>query len=72
MKLKVSNATKGQAIIAITVIYILTLLASYGITTGFVKLITMCFGWNFSFRIATGVWLIIFLINLVFKKKDKD
>lgn len=31
-------------------------------TCGIVKLLTMCFGWTFSWPIATGVWLILCLI----------
>lgn len=38
---------------------------SWLITCGLVKLITMCFGWPFSWAVATGVWLIMFLWNIV-------
>ena len=35
----------------------------YGIswiaTCGIIKLITLCFGWQFKWSIATGIWLII-------------
>lgn len=31
-----------------------------------IKLITMCFGWSFSWHIATGVWLIMCLAKTVF------
>lgn len=34
---------------------------------GLVKLITLCFGWSFSWPIATGVWLIMLLIGMIFK-----
>ena len=34
---------------------------------GIVKLITLCFGWTFSWPIATGVWLILLLLGMVFK-----
>lgn len=36
-------------------------------TCGIIKLITMCFGWDFSWRIATGIWLIICLLESAFK-----
>lgn len=32
-------------------------------TCGIIKLITMCFGWKFRWSIATGIWLIIYLIR---------
>jgi hypothetical protein len=37
-------------------------------TCGLVYLITLCFDWTFSWGIATGVWLIIILLNGIFKK----
>lgn len=39
---------------------------------GFVKLITLCFGWSFSWLVATGIWLLIFMFNLIFKTKKKQ
>ena len=30
-------------------------------TCGLIKLITLCFGWTFSWIIATGIWLILLL-----------
>lgn len=40
---------------------------SWIVTCGVVKLITLCFGWTFSWAIATGVWLIISALRSVFK-----
>ena len=37
---------------------------SWILSCGLVKLITICFGWHFTWGIATGVWLILLLINL--------
>lgn len=33
---------------------------------GIVKLITLCFGWTFSWPIATGIWLVMILLRMVF------
>lgn len=33
------------------------------LTCGIIYLITLCFGWNFSLAIATGIWLILVLIG---------
>ncbi len=50
---------------------ILAFLAICGIswlcTCGVIKLITMCFGWTFSWGVATGIWLIMCLARTVFK-----
>lgn len=40
---------------------------------GIIKLITMCFGLQFSWAIATGIWLIILILKNIFNvtvKKD--
>lgn len=36
---------------------------SWAITCGVIKLITLCFGWTFSWLAATGVWLILMLLS---------
>lgn len=36
-------------------------------TCGIIYLITLCFGWTFSWAIATGIWLLMFLLSSVFK-----
>lgn len=35
---------------------------------GIVKVITLCFGWTFSWGIATGIWLIVLLLQILFSK----
>ena len=37
------------------------------ITVGIIKLITMCFGWTFKWSVATGIWLIICILQSIFK-----
>ena len=37
------------------------------ITVGIIKLITMCFGWTFKWSVATGIWLIICVLQSIFK-----
>lgn len=43
--------------------YIITMALSWGVTVGIIKLITLCFGWEFSLLVATGVWLALLLIK---------
>lgn len=53
------------------IIFVLVFLACYAlswlITCGLIKLITLCFGWTFSWATATGIWLIMELARTVFK-----
>ena len=37
------------------------------ITVGIIKLITMCFGWTFKWSVATGIWLVICVLQSIFK-----
>lgn len=44
---------------------------SWAIVCGFIKLVSMCFGLGFSFKVATGIWLILVFIKIVFGTTDK-
>ena len=39
---------------------------SWIVTCGLIKLITLCFGWAFSWAIATGIWLVILILKIIF------
>ena len=57
-------------VILFSIIY---LIFAYGIswliTCGIIKLITLCFGWTFKWSVATGIWLIIYLLNIALNRK---
>lgn len=40
-------------------------------TCGVVYLITLCFGWTFSWAVSTGIWLILCLLMACFKNDSK-
>ena len=66
---------KQGGIVAVVVILLLSVCygISWIVTCGIIKLITMCFGWEFSLAIATGIWLIICILKSIFNvtvKKD--
>lgn len=66
---------KEGGIVAIFIILILAFCIgmSWIITCGIIKLITMCFGLEFSWAVATGIWLIILILRNIFNvtvKKD--
>ena len=69
------DKTKQGGIVAVAVILLLVLCGgiSWIITCGIIKLITMCFGLEFSWAISTGIWLVILILKSIFKvtvKKD--
>ncbi len=47
------------------IMYAMVCAISWIITCGLVKLITLCFGLTFSWAIATGVWLVLFIARAV-------
>lgn len=47
-------------------VYLVFCGVSWIIVCGIIKLITMCFGWSFNWMIATGVWLLMWLVRAVF------
>lgn len=54
----------------VILIILAALIASWLLTCGIIFLIRLCFGWAFSFAIATGIWLIILLLKGIFSHKD--
>lgn len=45
---------------------------SWVITIGIVKLVTLCFGWQFALLPATGVWIIALAVKLFLLDFDKS
>ncbi len=55
------------AIALLILFYLFAYALSWISTVGIIKLITLCFGWSFSWAIATGIWLVLVLATPVFK-----
>ena len=55
--------------IVIGLVTLLLLAVSWATTAGVIWLICLCFGWLFSWQIATGVWLILLLLSGCFKSR---
>lgn len=55
-------------IIVVVLIYLVLCAGSWAIVVGLLKLIGLCFGFSVSLAVATGIWLVLFLIKLVFGK----
>lgn len=54
---------------------LLVLILGYGlfwaVTVGILKIAAACFGWSMPLTRATGIWLILCLLSLVFTKKKE-
>ena len=74
MSKNLKNKIAEGGAVALVVIGILAL--AYGlswiVTCGIIKLITMCFGLTFKWSVATGIWLIICLLQSIFKVTVKN
>lgn len=66
--MKIKNAKRTGTIVGIlfaVIIFLVVCALSWIVTCGIIKLITLCFGWTFTWSIATGVWLLMFLTRTV-------
>lgn len=67
LKKNVSNIAEGGiAVLLVLAIVVIAFGLSWIITCGIIKLITLCFGWTFSWGIATGIWFMMMLLKKVF------
>ena len=71
-KLK-EKVTEGGIVALVAIVIFLVLGAiSWLITCGIFYLITLCFGLEFSWLAATGVWLIMVLLRSIFSVTVKN
>lgn len=40
------------------------------LTAGIFKLICLCFGLTFTWKVAAGVWLVLFLLGTIFRNNN--
>ena len=45
---------------------------SWALTVGLIKLICVCFGLMYSIKIATGIWIILCILQSWFKSSNKQ
>ena len=69
MKKLFNKGIKG--IFAVGAVVILAIAVSWLMFCGIFKLITLCFGLPFSWSIATGVWLTVWFVRIIFFKETK-
>lgn len=62
---------KWLAVLCAIFIYAFLILLSWGIFTGFMAIICLCFGIKISLRIITGGYVLILLIKFVFDANKK-
>ena len=73
MKKFKENIAEGGIVALIAIVMFLVLGAiSWIITCGIFYLITLCFGLEFSWLTATGVWLIMVLLRSIFSVTVKN
>ena len=65
-------ATGGSALLLTIIFLVVAFGFSWIVTCGVIKLITMCFGWQFKWSIATGIWLVMWLARTVFKNNSSS
>lgn len=58
--------------IAAIIAILLVLGLSWILTCGILYLVTLCFSLAFSWQIATGIWLVLFLVSSFFKSSNSS
>ena len=58
--------------LVVALVLIIGYALSWVLIVGTIKLITMCFSIGFSLPIATGIWLILCLLKLIFYKSERS
>ena len=67
------KVTEGGIVALVAIVMFLVLGAiSWIITCGIFYLITLCFGLEFSWLTATGVWLVMILLKSIFNTTNKN
>ena len=64
--------TGGSPLLLTIIVLVVAFGFSWIVTCGVIKLITMCFGWQFKWSIATGIWLVMCLARTVFKNNSSS
>ena len=64
------NKTPLKALLTVLLVLILGYGLFWAVTVGILKIAAACFGWSMPLTRATGIWLILFLLSLVFTKKE--
>lgn len=64
-KKKAQKDVNQKALVSIAV-WVIAYAISWIITCGWIKLITMCFNLPFSWKVATGCWLIVCILKASF------
>jgi hypothetical protein len=60
----IKNIPSGFVVALLVILfYVFCLGLSWIATCGIIKLITMLFGWSFSWGIASAIWLILLLLK---------
>lgn len=63
---KLLSSFSAKAIVGIIVLIIVLAVISWALFCGVAYAITLCFGWSYSLRTVTGVWLILLVVSTVF------
>lgn len=62
MRIKLSGETPGNIIVFVLLVLFCAAM-SFLVTSGIIKLISMCFGFVFTWKLALGIWLALCLLG---------
>jgi len=53
-------------------IFAILCIISFFVTAGIIKALSFCFGFTFTWKLVLGVWIILWVLNALFKKKSEE
>lgn len=51
------------------IIALITIIVSFLVNAGVVKLLSLCFGFAFSWKLALGIWLVSLALKNIFRQE---
>lgn len=57
--------------LAYVIAFVVAVVASFFFTAGILWLISMCFNFTFSWKLALGIWLLMILLRSIFTNGSK-
>lgn len=60
---------KLLSIIGVILLFVSLYALSWIVCCGLIKLITLCFGLSFKWSVATGIWIIMCIVQAIIKSK---
>ncbi len=63
---------KWNHVITSIIAFIIVMVISFLVTAGLIKVLSLCFGFVFSWKLALGIWVLFILIKWLLPSANKN